>query len=195
MRYTKNFNEYVEFLLESAPRIPNSEHYWKKKGKSGKDVCLIFHDDMDGIVSAILVKKYLLNHGFKIKQYGVINYQEGWQAFRIDSRLITIALDFAEDIPGVSVYMDHHGSFLEEERLTQKRYSIKTETGSAAEGIARQLGVPFSDDIKKWIDMIDSAKYSGYNVDIAGILDFNLKTIIKHPEAKLKFAAAFNQLL
>jgi len=187
--------KFENFLFESAPRIPKSEEYWKKKGKSGKDVCLIFHDDMDGIVSAILVKKYLKDHGFSIKKYGIINYQEGWQAFRIDSRLITIALDFAEDIPGVDVYIDHHGVFEEEARLKQQRASVKTSTGSAAEGIATQLGVPFSGDIKDWIDMIDSAKYSDYDIDIKGILDFNLKQIAASPKSKLKFAAAMNQLL
>lgn len=186
---------YKEFLLESAPRIPKSEEYWKKKGKSGKDVCLIFHDDMDGIVSAIIMKDYLKKQGFNIKQYGVINYQEGWEAFRIDSKLITIALDFAEDIPGVDVYVDHHGSFEDEVKHSQKRPSIKTQTGSAAEGIAQQIGAPFSKDTKDWIDMIDSAKYTAYDIDIKGILEFDLKEISKSENSKLKFAAAMNQLL
>ena len=187
--------KFTEFLLESAPRLPKDENYWIKKGKSGKDVCLIFHDDMDGVVSAIIMKNYLEHQGFNIKKYGIINYQEGWEAFRIDSRLITIALDFAEDIPGVDYYVDHHGTFTEEDRISQKRFSIKTATGSAAEGIAQQLGVPFSNDTKDWIDMIDSAKYSEYDIDIRGILDFDLDIIKKSPKAKLKFAAAMNQLL
>lgn len=192
----KKFNEYVEQIYESAPRLPKSEEYWKKKGKSGKDVCLIFHDDLDGVVSAIIVKNYLENHGFKIKKYGIINYQEGWEAFKIEPELITISLDFAENsVPGCDVYIDHHGKFTEEEKNTQKSYAIKTETGSAAEGIARQLGVPFSKDVKDWIDMIDSAKYSEYDIDIKGILDFDLKLIKQSPAAKLKFAAAMNQLL
>jgi len=182
-------------LFESAPRIPKSEEYWKKKGKSGKNICLIFHDDMDGIVSAIIMKNYLINQGFKIKQYGIINYQEGWQAFSINPELITIALDFANDIPGVDVYVDHHGKFSEELKLTQKRASVKTETGSAAEGIAQQIGVPFSKETKDWIDMIDSAKYSEYDVDIRSILDFDLSTIAKSENAKLNFAAAMNQLI
>ena len=135
--------KFDDFLFESAPRIPKSEEYWLKKGKSGKDVCLIFHDDLDGITSAIIVKKYLKDHGFSIKKYGIINYQEGWQAFRIDSRLITIALDFAEDIPGCDVYIDHHGVFTEDVRITQQRSSIKTKTGSAAEGIAMQFRSTF----------------------------------------------------
>jgi hypothetical protein len=191
----EEFKKYSDFLLESAPRLPNDENYWLKKGKSGKNVCLITHDDMDGVVSAIIMKKYLLSQGFEIKKYGIINYQEGWQAFRIDSKLITIALDFAEDIPGVDLYVDHHGKFDEETRKSQKRFSVKTATGSAAEGIALQLGVPFSNDTKDWIDMIDSAKYSEYEVDIKGILEFDFSLIKDSPRAKLKFAAAFNQLL
>jgi len=189
----KNYKNYL--ILESAPRLPNDVNYWLKKGKSGKDVCLIFHDDMDGIVSAIIMKQYLKKHGFTIKQYGIINYQEGWQAFKINSKLITIALDFAEDIPGVDVYIDHHGKFEEEVRFNQQKTSIKTPTGSAAEGIAQQLGFPFSNDTKDWIDMIDSAKYTDYDIDIKGILTFDLKEIAKSKKSKLTFAAAMNQLL
>jgi len=179
----------------SAPRITNDINYWRKKGKSGKDVCIITHDDLDGITSAILMKNYLQKHGFTIKQYGVINYQEGWRAFKLDPKLITIALDFAEDFPGCDVYIDHHGKFSEELTQTQKNHSVKTSTGSAAEGIADQLGVPMSSDFKNWIDMIDSAKYDDYDVDIKSILNFDLKTIVSNPNAKMNFAASMNQLL
>lgn len=182
-------------FLESSPRIPNSEEYWNKKGKPGKNVCLIFHDDMDGIVSAVIIKKYLIEHGFNIKKYGIINYQEGWDAFDIDLSLIVIAVDFADDMPGVDVYIDHHGKFSENDKMPQGKGRIKTSTGSAAEGIAQQLGVPFSNDTKDWIDMIDSATYSDYDIDIRGILDFDLKVIVQSKHAKLKFAAAMNQLL
>jgi len=188
--------KFTGYSLTSAPRIPNDENYWIKKGKSGKDVCLIFHDDMDGIVSAVIMKKYLIEHKFNIKKYGIINYQEGWEAFDIDPTLIVVAVDFADDMPGVDVYIDHHGRFSEELQSTpQKKGSIKTATGSAAEGIAQQLGVPFSNDTKNWIDMIDSAKYSEYDIDIRGILDFDLNVIIHSKNPKLKFAAAMNQLL
>ena len=188
-------------LFESAPRLPKDVNYWLKKGKSGKDVCLILHDDMDGCVSGIIMKNYLLNQGFSIKKYAIINYTEGWKAFKLDPTLINIALDFAEDLPnmpgvvGLDYYCDHHGRFSEEVAQTQKKYSIKTPTGSAAEGIAQQLGVPFSNDTKDWIDMIDSAKYSEYEIDIRGILEFDLKEIKKDPKRKLKFAASLNQLL
>jgi hypothetical protein len=180
----------------SAPRIPNDINYWLKKGKSGKNVCLFMHDDLDGIVSCIIMKNYLIRQGFNIKRYGIVNYQEGWSAFKIDPTLINISLDYADDNLDISIYIDHHGKFTDEEKIAiQGKGHIKTETGSAAEGIAIQLGVPFSNDIKDWIDMIDSAAYSDYDIDVKGILDFDLDVIIKSKKPKLKFAAAMNQLL
>jgi hypothetical protein len=179
----------------SAPRIPNDINYWLKKGKSGKNVCLIFHDDLDGVTSAIIIKNYLKNKGFKIKQYCVINYQQGWDAFNLNTKLINIVVDYSEDNQYIDCYIDHHGKFSEELIKTQQRPSVKTQTDSAAEGIALQLGIPFSNDTKDWIDMIDSAKYSEYDIDIKGILDFNLKDIVKSQKSKLKFAASFNQLI
>lgn len=191
----KKIKEYKEFLLESAPKLPKDVNYWLKQGKTGKDVCIFTHDDLDGVVSAIIMKNYLIHQGFKIKKYGIINYQESWEAFNLDPKLINIALDFAEDISGVDIYIDHHGVFTEDEWSNQLKHSIKTSTGSAAEGIAQQLGQPFSNDIKNWIDMIDSAKYTEYDIDIRGILNFDLKDIAKSENSKLKFAAAMNQLL
>jgi hypothetical protein len=179
----------------SAPRIPNDINYWLKKGKSGKNVCLIFHDDLDGATSAIIIKNYLLRQGFIIKKYGVINYQESWDAFSINKELIIVAVDFSENREGVDIYIDHHGKFDNSITRTQKQFAIKTQTDSAAEGIALQLGVSFSNDTKDWIDMIDSAKYSEYEIDIKGILEFDLKDIVKSKNSKLKFAASFNQLI
>lgn len=184
---------YNEKIFKSAPRIPKSLKYWKKKGKIGKEVCLIFHDDMDGIVSAIIMKRYLIKQGFKIVKYGIINYQQGWDAFELDPKLITIALDFSNDFEGLDVYIDHHGTFSEGEQ--KNRNSIKTATGSAAEGIALQIGESFSNDIKDWIDMIDSARYDDYGIDIRDILDFDFSKILKDKKPKLRFASVVNQML
>ncbi len=57
----KKYNQFIEKTFEeAAPRIPNSPEYWTKKlGKKGKDVMIYTHDDLDGIFSAIAIKKYL----------------------------------------------------------------------------------------------------------------------------------------
>lgn len=176
-------------LFESAPIIPNDEKYWIKKGKSGKKVALYFHDDLDGIYSAIAMKGYLEKNGFDIVKYGIVNYQEGWNNTELDPNLINIALDYAENVKGIDVYIDHHGEFKDNENKELK--AIKTKTSSAYEGIMDQLGLPVDSTVLNVIDMIDSAKYDEYNIDVKKILTFDIKDF----KNKYEFAAVFNQLL
>jgi hypothetical protein len=189
----KNFKDYHFINEESAPRIPVSEEYWKNKGKSGKDVCLHFHDDMDGIFSAIVTKKWLVDKGFRLVSYNVVNYSEGWNNVVFDTNLINVAVDYAEDHENIDVYIDHHG--LQENPESNKKFSIKTKTGSAYEGICLQLGVPVDNLILSVIDMIDSAKYADYGIDILTVLDMNLPKIKNDKKARLLFAGALNQMV
>lgn len=182
----------------SAPRIPNNIEYWLKKGKLGKEVVIHTHDDCDGIFSAIVMKNYLLKNGFKITAYNVVNYQEGWTTTFIDTKYINIAVDFSEDHPSIDVYIDHHGNPFDE---TNKKYSAKKKTGSAYELICRQLGVPTDSLILEVIDMIDSAKYDFYEVDVKLVLkDYKqLSRLIidsnEYKKARLILAASINQMI
>jgi hypothetical protein len=196
----ENWNRIVE-EEESAPRLPKSVDYWLKRGKVGKEVALYTHDDMDGIFSAIEVKKYLLNAGFKIVKYGVLNYSEGWKYTSLDPKLINVVVDFA-NMPGderdemIDFYLDHHGSFTEEEIKKYMKSPVqKKKTASAYEAICQSLGVPQDSLTLSVIDMIDAAKYQDYKVDWSRLLDFNLAEIKKSENKRLEFAAAFNQFL
>jgi hypothetical protein len=185
----------------AAPRIPVSEKYWISKGKRGKIVSLYTHDDLDGIMTAIEMKKYLLNKGFTIEKYGILNYSEGWKYTTLDPTSINIVLDFA-NMPGderdelIDYYLDHHGLFSEEDLEKYKNSPVqKKKTGSAYEAICQALGVPQDEMVLSVIDMIDSAKYQDYGVSWQRLLDFNLEEIKKSDKKRLEFAAAFNQFL
>lgn len=180
-------------LNESAPSINTSLEHWKNKGKIGKDVMLYFHNDLDGIFSAIVMQNWLKDKGFNIIGYGLVEYQEGWTKTTLNPEYINIALDYAEDVPGIDIYIDHHGHFVEGDFVGGS--SIKTETGSAYEGICRQLGVPTDSLTLDVIDMVDSAKYDDYEIDIKEVLNFNYETFKKAKNVRLAFAAAFNQLI
>lgn len=188
--------KFKNFLYESAPRIPKSEEYWIDKGKIGKNAIIHFHDDLDGLYSAIVMKNYLEQNGFTIEAYNVVNYQESWSRVKIDTKYINVALDYAENLkdkdtglPLIDVYIDHHGEFKGVDDVEDP--AIKTHTGSAYEGIMDQLGLPVDSMILNVIDMVDSAKYDDYDVDIKNILTFDLSKF----KNKLEFAASFNQLL
>ncbi len=199
MRIQK-FNDYNK-INETAPRLPKSEDYWIKKGKTGKDVMIYTHDDMDGIFSAIVVKKYLKNAGFNIKGYGVLNYMDGWKNTSLDPKMINVVVDFAsmpdkerEDL--IDFYVDHHGVYSDEEKEHFKdKPVLKTKTDSAYEGICIQLGYTLNSEILDAIDMIDSAKYTHYKIDWRQLLNFSWEEFKKSENPKLAFAAAFNQFL
>jgi len=55
----KKFNKWNLLLEEeeAAARMPVAESYWLAKGKTGKKVAMYTHDDMDGIFTAVEMKK------------------------------------------------------------------------------------------------------------------------------------------
>lgn len=201
MKNIKQFNKFDLIKEEASPRLPVDEKYWLKKGKEGKKVALYTHDDMDGIFSAIEVKKYLLNKGFTIEKYGILNYTEGWKYTTLDPKLINVVLDFAS-MPGderddlVDYYLDHHGLFSAEELERYKSSPVqKKKTASAYEAICQALGVPQDSLTLDVIDMIDAAKYDQYEVSWQRLLDFDLSEIKKSKNKRLEFGAAFNQFI
>jgi len=201
MKNIKQFNKFDLIKEEASPRLPVDEKYWLKKGKEGKKVALYTHDDMDGIFSAIEVKKYLLNKGFTIEKYGILNYTEGWKYTTLDPKLINVVLDFAS-MPGderddlVDYYLDHHGLFSAEELEKYKSSPVqKKKTASAYEAICQALGVPQDSLTLDVIDMIDAAKYDQYEVSWQRLLDFDLSEIKKSKNKRLEFGAAFNQFI
>ena len=196
----KKFNDWSPVNEEASPRLPVSEEFWTRKGKS-KKVALYTHDDMDGIFCAIEMKKWLLNKGFTIEKYGILNYSEGWKYTTLDPTLINIVLDFA-NMPGderdeqIDYYLDHHGLFSAEDLEKYKSSPVqKKKTNSAYEAVCQSLGVPQDELTLSVIDMIDSARYQDYGVSWQRLLDFNLSDIKKSDKTRLEFGAAFNQFL
>jgi hypothetical protein len=201
MKILKDFKNWISINEESSPRLPNSEDYWIKRGKSGKNVALYIHDDLDGIFCGIEMRKWLDNKGFKIEKYGILNYSEGWKYTTLDPLLINIVLDFA-NMPGderdelVDYYLDHHGLFSEEDLEKYKSSPVqKKKTGSAYEALCQSLGVPQDSLTLEVIDMVDSAKYSHYGVSWQRLLDFDLKSMKDSKNVRLEFGAAFNQFI
>lgn len=185
----KNFNTYKK-INESVPGIPVKDKYWEERGKSKDKVALYLHDDLDGIYSAVAMKGWLKEKGFKIEKYGIVNYQEGWTTTTLSDEFINIAVDFAENIEGIDIYIDHHGEFQEGENAKGGR-AIKSKTTSAYEAVCDQLGIPVDSTVLDIIDMIDAAKYAEHEVDVKKILTFDVKDF----NNKKEFAASFNQLL
>ena len=196
----KNFKKF-ELITESAVRMPVDIEYWKRKGKSGKDVALYSHDDMDGIFTAIEMKNWLLSKGFNIVKYGILNYTDGWKHTTLDPKLINVVLDFA-NMPGderdelVDYYLDHHGTFTPEQEEKYKNSPVKKlHTASAYEAVLIALGLP-QDQLKTdAIDMIDAAKYDQYKVSWQRLLNFDIPDMINFAKKSISRKADLEDLL
>lgn len=185
----------------SLRTLSTSEEYWVNKNKIGKKVALYTHDDLDGLMCAIQMKKWLHDRGFEIVKYGIVNYMEGWKYTTLDPNLINIALDFA-NMPGddrdqyIDYYLDHHGLFNEDDLNRYKNSPVKKlNTSSAYEALCIVLNIPQDELTLSVIDMVDGAKYQEYNIDWQRLLNFNLSDIKKSEKKRLEFAASFNQYL
>lgn len=185
----------------ASPRLAKKENYWKNKGikpvtKSNgvityKNVMLYTHDDLDGIYSTKIIKDYLINKGFNIIGYGIVNYQDSWKLTNLNSDYINVCVDYAQHHNKLDCYIDHHMGEIED----NKSYAIKTNTGSAFEGICYQYGIPLDSLTLYPIDMVDSAKYVHYNVDIKDVINFDWDIIKKSKNKKLTFTAMINQFI
>ena len=177
----------------SAPRIPIRLENWISKNKT-KDVAIWFHDDLDGIYSAAVLKKWLLERNFNITRYGVVNYQDSWSYIKLNNNEINIAVDFSEMNDELDAYIDHHGQPFGK---NNKNFAIKCETHSAYEAVCLQLGIPTDKIALSVIDMVDSAKYEDYGIDVKDILTYDFEDFKRMGglKSKLLFASVINQFI
>ena len=97
----RSFESWNKLNEERALRtLPTDEEYWKRKGKTGKDVALYTHDDMDGIFCAIEMKKWLEGRGFKI-------------VFRGDETIDQLSESYADVAEGEKLALFNSAGYLE----------------------------------------------------------------------------------
>lgn len=179
----------------SSPKLPRSETYWKNKGKcffnnTYKNVMIYTHDDLDGIYSAIAIKLILKRLKYNIIGYSVLNYQNSWDIFEIDTEIINICVDFSVYNDKIDIFIDHHQG-----ELNNKVYGVKQQYNSAFETIQRQYNQLLDSLVLDPIDMIDSASYHKYGLSYKDCIvsNFNFLKFSKKP--KLAFVSIINQLI
>ena len=104
-------NQLKSLISESGIRDINDLLKRYKKAK------IYFHQDLDGVATAIAMKKYLENQGFKVVDCEVIQYGEKeWAIKRADisdearGEVMPVLVDFAHGKPMFEIHTDHHDS-------------------------------------------------------------------------------------
>jgi hypothetical protein len=138
---------------------------------------IYFHQDLDGVTTAIAMKKYLEDNGIKVVDSEIIQY--GDKEFAVkkpDARgdVMPVLVDFAHGKPMFVIHTDHHD-----------RQAGAEETGSVSFRPSRsnvetisQIVSPkeiFSDADLRLISTVDSADYAKYGISPEQVMNYMFK--------------------
>lgn len=138
---------------------------------------IYFHQDLDGVTSAIAMKKYLEDNGIEVVETEVIQYgDKEFSVKKADARgeVMPVLVDFAHGKPMFVIHTDHHD-----------RQAGAEETGSVSFRQARSnvetlsqiipSSESFTSDDVKTISMVDSANYAANDITPEMVMSYIYK--------------------
>lgn len=183
----------MSLLIESGIRDIKklSERYPKAK--------IYFHQDLDGVTTALAMKNYLENNGIDVVDTEIIQY--GDKEFSIkksDAKgdVMPVLVDFAHGKPMFVIHTDHHDrqAGAEDTKSTSFRQS-RSNVETISQVISPTDIFP-TEDIKL-ISMVDSADFARNDVDIDEVINyiFKLNKDLPVQKNKLALGLVINKLL
>ena len=189
----EGLNSKAGLLVETG--IPNINELSDRYSKAE----IYFHQDLDGVVTAIAMKNYLENYGIDVIAAHVIQY--GDKEFSVKKpqalgEVMPVLVDFAHGKPVFTIHTDHHDSQsgVEDETSTQFRGArSNVETISQ---VVSPYDIFTSEDIHK-ISTIDSADYAAQGIKPEDVMNylFKLSKTGSVPKNKWMLALLTNKLL
>lgn len=183
-----------KLLTETGIRDINalSKRYSKAK--------IYFHQDLDGVASALAMKKYLENNGIKVIDCEVIQYGDMEFAVKkpdASGNVMPVLVDFAHGKPMFKIHTDHHDS--------QVGFDSKKTSGqfkkarSNAETISQVISKSdlFSDTDILIINTVDSADFVRQGLSFDNVINYlyNYDKSKSMRENKLLLGLVANKLL
>ena len=155
-------------ILESGIRDINllSQRYDKAK--------IYFHQDLDGVTTAIAMKNYLENNGIKVVETEVTQYGDKEFAIKkpmAKGDIMPVLVDFAHGKPMFVIHTDHHDKQVGVEKDTSKSFrQSRSNVETIAQIVSPNEIYPHSDIL--WISTIDSANFATMDVTPEEIMNY-----------------------
>ena len=164
-------NQLKSLISESGIRNINDLLNRYKKAK------IYFHQDLDGVATAIAMKKYLENQGFKVVDCEVIQYGEKEWAIKKpegQGEIMPVLVDFAHGKPMFEIHTDHHDSQVGVEKETSTSFKSAR---SNVETISQTVSPKdlFTATDLSIISMVDSANYAINDITPKMVMNFIYK--------------------
>lgn len=153
----------IRGIRELAKRYPKAKIY--------------FHQDLDGVTTAIGMKNYLEQHGIEVVDAEVIQYGDKEWAIKKpegNGEIMPVLVDFAHGKPMFEIHTDHHDAQAgaEETQSTSFR-SARSNVETISQTISPKEIFP-AEDITL-ISTVDSANFTQYDISVDDVLSFLFK--------------------
>jgi hypothetical protein len=146
-----------------AKRYPKAEIY--------------FHQDLDGVTTAIAMKKYLENNGIKVVDAHIIQYGDKEFAVKKNDAkgdVMPVLVDFAHGKPMFVIHTDHHDrqAGAEDTKSTSFRQS-RSNVETISQVVSPKELFPSSDILL--ISTVDSANYAFNEISVDQVISYLFK--------------------
>ena len=157
-----------KILIESGIREINklAERYPKAE--------IYFHQDLDGVTTAIAMKNYLEQYGIKVVDSHVIQYgDKEFSVKKNDAKgdTMPVLVDFAHGKPMFIIHTDHHDrqAGAEETKSTSFRHS-RSNVETISQVVSPKEIFPYDDILL--ISTVDSANFAINNISVDDVITY-----------------------
>jgi len=169
----------VKIITEESKRLINESGIRdiNKLAKRYPMAKIYFHQDLDGVTTALAMKNYLEQNGIKVVDAEIIQY--GSKEFAIkkpegEGDIMPVLVDFAHGKPMFVIHTDHHDSQAGVEQGTATSFKSSR---SNVETISQSISPTdiFSQDDIETISMVDSADYARHDITPEQVVQYLFK--------------------
>jgi hypothetical protein len=168
-----------------AKRYPKSEIY--------------FHQDLDGVTTAVAMKKYLEDNGIDVVGAHIIQY--GDKEFSVKKNdaqgdVMPVLVDFAHGKPMFVIHTDHHDKQVGVEKNTSTQFrGARSNVETISQVVSPKDLFPSSDILL--INTVDSADYAKYNITPDEVVNYIYRLDKEKPlqQNKMLLGLVINKLL
>ena len=142
-----------------------------------KKAKIYFHQDLDGVTTALAMKKYLENNGVKVVDSEYIQYGDSEFSVKkpeASGDVMPVLVDFAHGKPMFTIHTDHHDSQAGVEDGTSTQFRGSRSNVETISQVVSPTDIFPSDDIKM-ISTIDSADYVNMDISVDDVLNYIFK--------------------
>jgi len=157
-----------KILVESGLRDINQLSKRYKKAK------IYFHQDLDGVTTALAMKDYLENNGIDVVEAEIIQYgDKEFSIKKLDASgdVMPVLVDFAHGKPMFVIHTDHHDRQAGAEETKTKSFRSSRSNVETISQVVSPREIFTSDDVLT-ISTIDSANYASQNVSVDDVINY-----------------------